>query len=48
MNLFYSLLMLENDFVAESVNIETLDDEAEGMPIVRKNNTIKAQSHTIK
>jgi len=32
----YSLLMLENDFVAESVNIETLDEEAEGMPIVRK------------
>jgi len=25
----YSLLMLENDFVAESVNIETLDEEAE-------------------
>ena len=32
----YSLLMLENDFVAESVNIETLDEEAKGMPIVRK------------
>jgi 3-oxoacyl-[acyl-carrier-protein] synthase-1 len=29
----YSLLMLENDFVAPSVNIETLDPEAEGMPI---------------
>ena len=37
----YSLLMLENDFVAESVNIETLDDEAEGMPIVRKTTQLK-------
>jgi 3-oxoacyl-[acyl-carrier-protein] synthase I len=32
----YSLLMLQNDFVAESVNIENLDDEAKGMPIVRE------------
>ena len=37
----YSLLMLENDFVAESVNIETLDDEAEGMAIVRETKNIK-------
>jgi len=37
----YSLLMLENDFVAESVNIETLDDEAEGTPIVRKTTQLK-------
>ena len=37
----YSLLMLENDFVAESVNIETLDEEAEEMPIVRKTTQIK-------
>ena len=37
----YSLLMLENDFVAESVNIEKLDEEAEGMPIVRKTTQIK-------
>ena len=37
----YSLLMLENDFVAESVNIETLDDEAEGMPIVRETKNVK-------
>jgi len=37
----YSLLMLENDFVAESVNIETLDDEAKGMPIVRETKNIK-------
>ena len=37
----YSLLMLENDFVAESVNIETLDKEAEGMPIVRKTTQLK-------
>ncbi len=37
----YSLLMLENDFVAESVNIETLDEEAEGMPIIRKTTQLK-------
>ena len=36
----YSLLMLQNDFVAESVNIETLDDEAEGMPIVRETKNV--------
>jgi 3-oxoacyl-[acyl-carrier-protein] synthase-1 len=30
----YSLLMLENDFICASANIETLDPEAEGMPIV--------------
>ena len=32
----YSLLMLNNDFAAESANIETLDPAFEGMPIVRK------------
>ena len=37
----YSLLMLQNDFVAESVNIETLDEEAKGMPIVREVKNIK-------
>ena len=37
----YSLLMLQNDFVTESVNIETLDDEAEGMPIVRQTKNVK-------
>ena len=30
----YSLLMMENDFICASANIETLDPEAEGMPIV--------------
>ena len=37
----YSLLMLQNDFVVESANIETLDEEAKNMPIVRKNKDIK-------
>ncbi len=37
----YSLLMLQNDFVVESVNIETLDEEAINMPIVRKNQDIQ-------
>jgi len=32
----YSLLMMENDFIAASANIETLDPGAEGMPIVRE------------
>jgi 3-oxoacyl-[acyl-carrier-protein] synthase-1 len=32
----YSLLMMEQDFIAESVNIEELDPEAEGMPIARE------------
>jgi 3-oxoacyl-[acyl-carrier-protein] synthase-1 len=30
----YSLCMLEHDFVAPSINIDTLDPECEGMPIV--------------
>ncbi len=32
----YSLLMLENNFIAASANIETLDPEAEDMNIVRE------------
>jgi 3-oxoacyl-[acyl-carrier-protein] synthase-1 len=32
----YSLLMLDNGFVAESANIENLDPEFEGMPIIRE------------
>jgi 3-oxoacyl-[acyl-carrier-protein] synthase-1 len=31
----YSLLMLEHDFISASANIENLDPEAEGVPIVR-------------
>lgn len=30
----YSLMMLENDFIAPSINIENMDPECEGMPIV--------------
>ena len=29
----YSLLMMENNFVAESINIDNLDPEVEDMPI---------------
>lgn len=29
----YTLLMMENDFIAASANIENLDEEAQGMPI---------------
>jgi 3-oxoacyl-[acyl-carrier-protein] synthase-1 len=32
----YSLLMMKHDFVAASANIQTLDAEAEGIPIVLK------------
>ena len=32
----YSLLMLENDFIAESINISKIDNDAEDMPIARK------------
>ena len=32
----YSLLMLENDFICASANIENLDPEAEGMPVMRE------------
>jgi 3-oxoacyl-[acyl-carrier-protein] synthase I len=32
----YCLLMLEGDFIAGSANIETLDPQAEGLPIVRE------------
>jgi len=30
----YSLLMMQNNFIAASANVETLDPKAEGMPIV--------------
>ncbi len=32
----FSLLMMENDFVSASANIEHLDEQAEGFPIVRE------------
>ncbi len=32
----YSLMMLENDFICSSINIDNLDAECEGMPIVTK------------
>ncbi len=32
----FSLLMLENDFICASANIETLDPDAEGMPVMRE------------
>lgn len=38
----YTLLMQQNNFIAASANIETLDPEADGMPIVcEKQNDIK-------
>ncbi len=32
----YCLLMMEHDFIAASANIDNLDPEAEGMPIIRE------------
>ena len=32
----YCLLMIENDFIAASANIDNLDPEAEGVPIIRE------------
>jgi len=32
----YSLLMMQDDFVAASANIESLDEGAQGMPIARE------------
>jgi 3-oxoacyl-[acyl-carrier-protein] synthase-1 len=32
----YTLLMMEQNFIAPSINIENLDPEAEGLPIVRR------------
>jgi 3-oxoacyl-[acyl-carrier-protein] synthase-1 len=32
----YSLLMMENNFICESANIENLDPEVEGVPVVRE------------
>ena len=32
----YSLLMMENNFMVESANISNLDDQAEGMNIIRE------------
>jgi 3-oxoacyl-[acyl-carrier-protein] synthase-1 len=32
----YSLLMMEHDFIAASANIDNLDPQAEGLPIVRE------------
>jgi len=32
----YSLIMMENNFLAESINIENLDPEAAGVPVLRK------------
>lgn len=37
----YSLLMMENDFIAASANIETLTPEAEGMPVALQRSDTK-------
>jgi len=42
----YSLLMMEHNFVAPSINIEQLDEKAAGLPIVQ-NQAIEAQLDTV-
>ena len=37
----YSLLMMENDFIAPSINIETLDEAAQGMDVVTETRDAK-------
>ena len=37
----YSILMMQNDFACASANIETLDEQAEGLPILRENREMK-------
>lgn len=40
----YSLLMLENGFISASANIETIDPEAEDMPIICETHTASLQT----
>ncbi len=42
----FSLIMLKNDFISASANIQTLDPEAEGLPIVRTRKD-QAGLHTV-
>ena len=37
----YSILMMQNDFVCASANIQNLDEQAEGLPILRENCEMK-------
>ncbi|MCV2883082.1 beta-ketoacyl-ACP synthase I [Aestuariibacter sp. AA17] len=41
----YTLLMMENDFIAPSINVETLDDDAKGLDIVTEMR--EAELHTV-
>lgn len=41
----YSLLMMENDFIAPSINVETLDESAQGLDIVTE--TRQAKLNTV-
>lgn len=40
----YSLLMLENDFIAPSINVEALDEKAQGMNVITKPTERKLQT----
>ena len=45
---FYSLLMLEHGFIAPSINIEELDDKADGMNIIYQTNRAKTRYSDVK
>lgn len=40
----YSILMMQNDFVCASANIENLDEAARDMPILRENKTLQLKT----
>jgi 3-oxoacyl-[acyl-carrier-protein] synthase-1 len=37
----YSILMMENDFVAPSINVDNLDEQAQGLDIVTEKRDTK-------
>lgn len=39
----YTMLMMENDFIAGSINVDTLDSDAEGVPVVKASKEAKIQ-----
>ena len=41
----YSILMMENDFIAPSINIDNLDDAAKGLDVVTE--TRQAKLNTV-
>ncbi|GLP96580.1 beta-ketoacyl-ACP synthase I [Paraferrimonas sedimenticola] len=40
----YSLIMMENNFIAPSINVETLDEQAEGLPVVTEKKDVELKT----